>query len=162
MAAVNVDNVILTWSAVPGVTNYEVLYATTRAGFFDGSAVTLGTTAALSWTHLNAIPLSSELYYLVKPAGSAASSYSIGIWTVTYTAHGTFGLPLKPIIIAPSVSYYTGVIPGALGIVWMGPTGVWVAHSVGMPAGVYDKMVYPGIGYQLTVKTTGRYSFIGW
>ncbi|HKZ48549.1 MAG TPA: lamin tail domain-containing protein, partial [Thermoplasmata archaeon] len=162
MAAVNVDNVILTWSAVPGVTNYEVLYATTRAGFFDGSAVTLGTTAALSWTHLNAIPLSSELYYLVKPAGSAASSYSIGIWTVTYTAHGTFGLPLKPIIIAPSVSYYTGAIPGTLGVVWMSLTGVWVAHVASMPAGVYDKMVYPGIGYQLTVKTTGRYSFIGW
>ncbi len=162
MAAVTGDNVILTWSAVPGVTNYEVLYATTRAGFFDGSAVLLATVPGLTYTHANAIPLSAQLYFLVKPAGSAASAYTIGVWTATFAGHGTFSLPLMAPIAAPSVSLYADAIPNTLGILWLTPSGQWVPHLAAMPSGVYDTAASPGTGYQLTVRPSGRYSFVGW
>ncbi|HKZ48550.1 MAG TPA: VWA domain-containing protein [Thermoplasmata archaeon] len=161
-ASVTGSSVDLLWLAVPGVAFYEVLYATTRTGFFDGTAVTLITTTGLAYTHSNAVNLANELYYLVKPLGGASSTYSIGVWTATFAGHGTFGLPLRPAVLTPSVSFYATAIPNALGVVWLTTAGVWVPHFAGMPAGVYDRAVSPGVGYQLTVNVTGRYSFIGW
>ncbi|HKZ47529.1 MAG TPA: VWA domain-containing protein, partial [Thermoplasmata archaeon] len=156
------DNLRLDWSAVPGVSNYEVLYATSRTGFFDGSAVLLATVPGVTYTHANAIPLSAELYYLVKPAGGAASTYTIGVWTATFAGHGTFSLPLRAAIPAPSVSLYADAIPNTLGILWLTPSGQWVPHLAAMPSGVYDAAASPGTGYQLTVRPSGRYSFVGW
>jgi len=160
-ASVAGDDVVLTWDAVPGVTSYEILFATGRLGFSDGFAVPLAPTTLLTYTHAGALVLGNELYYLVRPAGGAASTYSIGVWTATYAGHGTFGLPLRPAAGSLRVSDFARVVPNALGVLWLAPNGEWVPHFTGMPPGVYDVAVSPGAGYQIVVGASVRYSFVG-
>jgi hypothetical protein len=155
----------------PGVDYYEVYFATTRTGFFDGSAQLVGGTTIVApagptatVTHTAAIPTSDELYYMVVPvtaaSGRGSSTYSIGIWTHTFQGHETFGLPLIPAAIQ-TVDWYSDAIPNVLGMDFFG-NGYWVGHTPAMPAGVYDAPVVLGGGYQITVSPgTGRYAFIG-
>jgi len=123
------DDVLLTFpqppAVTPGVDAYEVRVATSRAGFFDGSAVLLGGAPIVSGpgptmtlTDAGAILRSSELYYLVVPAtaaGIGASTYSVGVFTRTFQGADTLALPLRPST-AETVDAYADAIPNALGL----------------------------------------------
>jgi len=167
------DDILLAFpqppAVTPGVDAYEVLVATSRAGFFDGSAALLGGAPILSGpgpmmtlTDVGAILRSPELYYMVVPvtaAGVGASTYSVGVFTRTLQGADTLALPLRPPS-AESVDSLADAIPNALGLLYLGG-GAWVPHFRGMPAGVYDAAVVLGAGYQITVATVSRYSFVG-
>jgi len=167
------DDVLLTFTqppgVVPGVDAYEVRVATSRAGFFDGSAVLVsgspvlaGPGPTMSLTDAGAILRSPELYYMVIPvtaAGVGASTYSVGVFTRTFQGADTLALPLRPS--SPStVDAYADMIPGTLGILYLSG-GVWVPHFRGMPAGAYDAAVNIGAGYQISTAAGSRYSFVG-
>jgi len=167
------DDILLTFpqppAVTPGVDAYEVLVATSRAGFFDGSAllvggapVTAGPGPTMTLTDVGAILRSPELYYLVVPvtaAGVGASTYSVGVWTRTFQGADTLALPLRPTA-TQSADALADAIPNTLGLLYLSG-GVWVPHFRAMPAGVYDAAVVPGGGYQITVVAASRYSFVG-
>jgi len=178
VAAVDGNDVDLTFAQAPGITpgvdSYEVWWAATRTGFFDGTASLVGggplvapPGAAVAVTHLNALTLSNELYYQVVPVsaslGSGASTYSVGVWTRMFLGSTTFALPLRPEV-ARGVSWYADAIPFTQGIVWLTSSGVWVPHFTAMPAGTYDTAAVLGSGYQIGVRSASpvRFSFVGW
>ncbi|HKZ47383.1 MAG TPA: hypothetical protein VJ397_01205, partial [Thermoplasmata archaeon] len=171
--AVSGDDVLLTFpkppAVTPGVDAYEVLVATNRVGFFDGSAVLLGGAAVpagpgptMTLTDAGAILRSPELYYMVVPvtaAGVGASTYSVGVFTRTFQDADTLALPLRPAT-AETVDAYADAVPNTLGLLYLSG-GAWVPHSRAMPAGVYDAALVFGAGYQITVAAASRYSFVG-
>ena len=167
------DDVLLTFTQPPAVTpdvdTYEVLVTTTRAGFFDGSAVLVsgipvlaGQGPTMAVTDAGALLRSPELYYMVTPvtaAGVGASTYSVGVFTRTFQGSDTLALPLRPAT-AVSVDSLADAIPNTLGILYLS-RGAWVPHFRAMPAGVYDAAVVLGGGYQITVAAVSRHSFVG-
>jgi len=176
LAAAIGDDVVLTFAQppaiVPLVDHYEVWRSTTRTGFFDGSAVLVGGGVVpapagftVTVTDAAAVVANGEVYYMVVPLsaslGRGASSYSIGVWTRTFTGTETFGLPLRPDTLRP-VSWYADAVPGALGIVWLTAAGVWIPHFTEMPTGTYDVTAMLGAGFQIGVRSSVRFSFFGW
>jgi hypothetical protein len=176
-ASVAGNDVLLTFTQPAGMTAgvdyYEVYYATSRTGFFDGTALLVTgvpiiapATPTVTVTHTNALTApNSEFYYMVIPVtatnGRGSSTYSIGVWTRAFAGHGTLGLPLRPSAVE-TVDWYCDAIPNVLGMDFYS-NGYWTGHTPAMPAGVYDADVIMGAGYQLTVSPgSGRYSFVGW
>jgi len=170
-AAVSGDDVTLSWAAPAGMgtgDSYEVWGSPTRTGFFDGTANLLGTLPfpATSYTDAGALSSSDERDYRVTPIddalGRGASTYSVGVWAKTFGIHDTLALPLRPDT-PRAVSWYADMIPGTLGILWLGATQVWIPHFTAMTAGVYDAEVRPGGGVQITVSQGAprRYVFVG-
>jgi hypothetical protein len=170
------DDVALEFPAAAGmsagVDAYEVWAADSRAGFFDGTSWQvpgspfLAAAGPMSVTHAGAITGPGEACYLVVPRLSTGetgtSTYSVCVWTTTYLGTQFVGLPLRPLQPGP-VSWYVGDIPAALGIAWLAPPGIWVAHAAGMGPGVYDATFRFGGGVQLSVGgvVPVRYSYVG-
>jgi len=172
-ATVAGDDVLLAFDQPPGMVGgtYEVWYSPTRTGFFDGTATLLSAVSApgtptVTVSHVDALLLGGESYYMVIPVNAAAqtgaSSYSVGVWTKLLAAHDTLALPLRPDV-PRAVSWYADAIPGALGILWLTTDGVWVPHFTAMEAGVYDAPVALGSGVQVSVRSAApvRYAFVG-
>jgi len=150
-----------------GVGDYQIYYATSRAGLYD-SVTALGITdlsSSVAYLHVDALSLSSELYYWVVPVDGSpgASSYSVGVWSTTYLGAQGIGLPLSP---SPgrTVGWYAADIPRALGILWMDGGGNWIPHFAGMPVGIYDALFPLAWGVELTVLASSpvRYTFVGY
>jgi len=171
-AAVTGDDIRLSWDAVPGAAGltYEVWYSPTRTGFFDGSASRIATVAGpfptpITATHVKALLASPEAYYSVVPVesvlGAGTSSYSIGVWSRTYTAKDTFALPLRTASVG-AISSYADAVPGALGLLALLPTGAWIPHFAEMQAGTYDAAAPLGTGFQIEVRLPTRFVHVGW
>jgi len=151
-----------------GVGAYQVYYATSRAGLF-ASGTALGVTdlsPTVTVVHANALALFPELYYWVVPVDGSpgASSYSVGVWSATYSGSHAIGLPLAPFFPSRTVAWYAADIPRTLGILWMNGAGEWIPHFAPMPVGVYDAPFMLASGAELAV--TGppgvRYAFVGY
>jgi len=168
-AAVSGDDVTLAWSAPGGIGSgdgYQVWSSPSRTGFFDGDAALAGTAAfpATTFTDGGILGSTAEIYYWVVPVNAALGpgtpTYSVGVWVDTFVNSDTLALPLRPSAPGP-VSAYADAIPGALGILWLAPSGWWVPHFTAMPAGVYDAAVVLAGGYQVSIVGTVRHAFVG-
>ena len=146
-------------------------YASSRTGFYDGTAQLLGGAPVLATTnpmvimHPGAAAAPGEFCYLVIPTLATgvwgSSTYSVCVRTVTFLGHDSFALPLR-VIPERSVAEYATSIPNTLAILWLHTDGFWVGHTPDMPVGVYDNPVLPGTGYQLAASPVpAKFSFVG-
>jgi len=158
------SNVNVTWKPITGADKYRVYKSNVRDGFFKSSFNMFEVTIP-QFQDLGAASFAGELYYLVVPfnstLGNGSSTYSIGVWTAEFNGNEMFGLPLKPVWDDKSADWYVDQMPYCLGIVYL-EDGIWKAHFKEFKEGVYDTIIQLGRGYELTVFTTSRFTFIGW
>jgi parallel beta-helix repeat protein len=164
-ATVNaLGDVTVSWTPIPGANNYCVLRSESRNGFHNGS-FTSQNILAPPFLDAGAASAAGELYYIVVPSEltdcDGSSTYSIGVITEEYSGNEMFGLPLKPTWGDKSADWYVENIPNALGMVYL-DDGVWKAHFKEFPEGVYDTAITFGRGYEISVYSSSKYSFIGW
>ncbi len=154
-----------------GIDEYRVYHSPTRDGFwgtlgenyFLNSIKTVGTeTVTYGFSPQPEI----ELYYLVVPVLSSGeigtSTYTIGIWIVTYDAgYDTLALPLK-LDTTHSADWYCDAIEYTWGINYFDVNDQqWMWHKTIMPEGIYDTDIVMAEGYQISTTASTRYSFIG-
>jgi parallel beta-helix repeat protein len=164
-ASVNaLGDVTVSWTPIAGANLYCVLRSGTRNGFHTES-FTSQSVLAPPFLDAGAASAAGELYYIVVPSEltdcDGSSTYSIGVITEEYSGNEMFGLPLKPNWGDRSADWYADQITNVLGIVYL-DDGTWKAHFKEFPEGVYDTTVVLGKGYELTVFTMVKYSYIGW
>jgi hypothetical protein len=154
----------LTWTQIAGADAYRLLRSTTRIGFHAGDFVMFDVDMP-PFLDTGAAGTPGELYYMVVPysfvGGEGASTYSIGIITEEYNGNEMIGLPLKPVWGDKSADWYADQIPNCLGLVFL-EDGIWKAHFKEFPEEVYDTIVEFGRGYEVSVYSTSRFSYIGW
>jgi hypothetical protein len=163
------SDIELTWPSLGGGIEYYVYWSNTRSGFYVGSFTILNSGATVPgspYTHTGAAAAVGENYYMIIPYNTAlgtngSSTYTIGVWIVEYNGNEMLGLPLKPDWGDKSADWYVDQIPFCLGITYL-ENGVWKSHFKEFPAGVFDITIRPGIGFEVSVYETARFSFQGW
>jgi hypothetical protein len=172
-ASVNLaGDVFLNWMQPAGMNfddSYKVYRATSRDGFFDGSAMHVATIpyGTVLWIDPGVAVPGSEYYYMIIPENEigeeGTSTYSIGIWTESYLAgYDTLALPLKLVGADLSVDWYCDNIQNTRGINYLIYSEQrWVWHRINMPGGIYDTAIVFAEGYQISSTAVTKYVFIG-
>jgi len=171
-ASVAGEDVVLTFDQPPGMGGgtYELWRATTRTGFFNGSAALAASIPApgaptVTVADPGVLLLGDEFYYLVIPVNDTgvrgASTYSVGLWETVYSTYDTFALPLRADV-THMASWYAAALPGLRGFLWISPDGVWIPHFAEMGAGAYDIPVVLSVGLQIAIAAPVRFVHVGW
>ena len=164
------SDILLAWAQpAAAVDRYCIRRSATRIGFHTGAFMEIACTASgnpatTTFVDPGAAATAGAWHYLVVPVnasgGNGSTTFSVGVWTGSYSGWHAVGLPLRPF--APqAVSWYAAQIPLTLGILWWSPTGRWVPHFAAMAPNVYDAPFGQGVGVQVAVQSPSVYSFIG-
>jgi hypothetical protein len=164
-------DVILDWNRPMAMTvgdNYKICRATTRDGFFDGSAVNIGFLpyGTEFWVDSGIAQPGTQFNYMIIPENSlgeeGTGTYSIGIWTKEFSSgYDSFGIPLKVKTMYP-VHWYTENIHNSDGINYFNESEQrWIWHSKRMDHFIYDPIIEIGYGYQISSSTQTKFTFIG-
>jgi hypothetical protein len=152
--------------------NYHVLRSSKRDGFWGTPGVNYEELAVLpngTLSYLDNVTTASstEYYYMIVPVNGSSlewgkSSYSIGVWTTSdFVIYDTFGLPLK-LKMSHNAHWFCNEINNSVGINYFNiASQLWQWHSTLMSSGAYDPVIEIGVGYQISVFASTKYSFVG-
>jgi hypothetical protein len=169
------STIVLNWPKpvnIGTLDQYHVLRSTERDGFWGTIGVNYFEMAILPYNttfylDLGVAAQGTEYYYMVVPINSStgewgSGSYSVGVWTTSdIIAYDTFGLPLKAKS-TRSADWYCDEIQNTVGINYFNITYQrWNWHATSMPEKAFDPEIDFAIGYQISVSSLTKYSFIG-
>jgi hypothetical protein len=169
------DTVVLSWRQPANMgsgDSYQVLRSSNRYGFWgifgtDYEELTLLPHDTFFHLDSGIATAGSEYYYMIVPLNQSTmergtGSYSVGVWTTDIlNSYHTFGLPLKPHGYNLT-DWYCDKIQFAVGINFFNSSyQIWYWHATSMPEGAFDTLIEMGEGYQISISSPTKFSFVG-
>jgi hypothetical protein len=169
------STIVLNWQQPANIgtmDKFHVLRSNERDGFWGTLGISYIELAVLPYNSLSYLDSGNasqgtEYYYMIVPINSStgewgSGSYSVGVWTsANILGYDTFGFPLK-IKNSFTADWYCDEIQNSVGINYFNITFQrWNWHATSMPEGAFDPQIEFTLGYQISVSSSTKYSFIG-